>query len=148
VYAARSATRTMVRWGVWGGAALGLVVLALHRVLPLVFTSDEAVRSALAAALIVVALGQPLSGYVFVVDGVLIGAGDGRWLAGAMAATLVLYLPIILTVHASGSSLLAGGAPFAVAVLWGAFTAFMAIRAGFFWRRVRSDAWAVTGAAR
>ena len=32
----------------------------------------------LAAALVVVALGQPLSGYVFVVDGVLIGAGDGR----------------------------------------------------------------------
>ena len=148
VYAARSATRTMVRWGVWGGAVLGLVVLALHQVLPLAFTSDEAVRSALAAALVVVAVGQPLSGYVFVVDGVLIGAGDGRWLAGAMAATLGLYLPIVLAVHASGSALVAVGAPSAVAVLWVAVTAFMVIRAGFFWWRVRSDAWAVTGAAR
>jgi Na+-driven multidrug efflux pump len=106
------------------------------------------VQSALAAALVVVALGQPLSGYVFVVDGVLIGAGDGRWLAGAMAATLVLYLPIILGVHAAGASLLGGGAPYAMAVLWLAFTAFMVIRAGFFWWRVRGDAWAVTGAAR
>ena len=33
-------------------------------------------------------------------------------------------------------------------VLWVAFTAFMAIRACFFWWRIRGDAWAVTGAAR
>ena len=102
VAAARSATSTMVRWGVWGGAVLGLLILALHRVIPMAFTSDPAVRSALAAALVVVAIGQPLSGYVFVVDGVLIGAGDGAWLARAMVATLVLYLPFALAVHVDG----------------------------------------------
>lgn len=148
VAAARSATSTMVRWGVWGGAVLGLLLLALHRVVPLAFTSDPEVRSALAAALVVVALGQPLSGYVFVVDGVLIGAGDGAWLAKAMVATLVLYLPFVLAVHLDQGPLLTGGAPWAVAVLWAAFTVFMAIRAAFFWWRVRSDRWAVTGAAR
>jgi Na+-driven multidrug efflux pump len=138
----------MVRWGIWGGAVLGLVVLALHRVLPALFTTDPAVRSALAAALVVVAIGQPLAGYVFVVDGVLIGAGDGRWLAGAMAATLALYLPLALWVHAASDDLLGRGAPWAVSVLWVVFTAFMAIRACFFWWRIRGDAWAVTGAAR
>jgi putative MATE family efflux protein len=149
VAAARSATATMVRWGVWGGVVLGLVVLALHRVIPLAFTGDPAVRAALAAALVVVAIGQPLSGYVFVVDGVLIGAGDGPWLAKAMVAMLALYLPFVLLVHLRGDLLLAaGGAPEAVAGLWVAFTVFMAIRAGFFWRRVRGVAWAVTGAAR
>jgi Na+-driven multidrug efflux pump len=127
---------------------LGLVVLAVHRLLPALFTSDPAVRSALAAALVVVALGQPLSGYVFVVDGVLIGAGDGAWLARAMAATLVLYAPFALAVHVAGDDLLARGAPTAVAVLWVAFTVFMGIRALFFRHRVRGDAWAVTGAAR
>jgi putative MATE family efflux protein len=145
---ARAATSTMIRWGVWGGGALGLVVLAMHQVIPLVFTSDPDVRAALAAALVVVALGQPLSGYVFVVDGVLIGAGDGRWLAKAMAATLVLYAPLAIGVHLGGDALLAVGASWAVTVLWLAFTAFMAIRACFFWWRVRSDAWLVTGAAR
>ena len=105
-------------------------------------------RSALAAALVVVAIGQPLAGYVFVVDGVLIGAGDGRWLAGAMAATLALYLPLALWVHSAGDDLLRRGAPWAVSVLWVVFTAFMAIRACFFWWRIRGDAWAVTGAAR
>jgi putative MATE family efflux protein len=148
VAAARSATSTMVRWGVWGGAVLGLLVLALHRVIPMAFTTDPAVRSALAAALVVVAIGQPLSGYVFVVDGVLIGAGDGAWLARAMVATFVLYLPFALAVHFDGGTLLATGAPSAVAVLWAAFTVFMAIRAGFFWWRVRSDRWAITGAFR
>ena len=146
--AARAAASTMVRWGMWGGAVLGALLLAVHTVLPVVFTTDPAVRAALAAALVVVALGQPLSGFVFVVDGVLIGAGDGRWLAGAMAATLALYLPLAIWVHVTSGDLMAGGAPHAVAILWVVFTAFMAIRACFFWWRIRGDAWAVTGAAR
>jgi Na+-driven multidrug efflux pump len=148
VAGARSATALMVRWGLWGGAALGVLVLAVHRVLPALFTEDPAVRAALAAALVVVALGQPLSGYVFVVDGVLIGAGDGRWLARAMAATFVIYAPLAVTVHVAGDRLLTHGAPVAVAVLWAVFTIFMAIRGLFFHRRVGSDAWAVTGASR
>jgi putative MATE family efflux protein len=148
VAAARAATTTMVRWGVWAGAALGLVVLGVHSVLPVLFTSDPAVRAALGSALVVVALGQPLSGYVFVVDGVLIGAGDGGWLAKAMGATLVLYVPLVLWVHASGHDLVGAGAPYAVRVLWVVFTGFMAIRACFFWWRIRGDSWAVVGAAR
>lgn len=152
VPAARSATTTMVRWGIWGGAVLGAVLLAVHTVVPAAFTDDEAVRSALAAALVVVALGQPLSGYVFVVDGVLIGAGDGRWLAKAMVVTLVLYLPLVLGVHVAAASLLgdgdAEGQARALSALWVAFTAFMAIRGALFWWRVRGDQWAVTGAAR
>ena len=148
VTAARAATSTMIRWGVWGGAALGAVLLALHTVIPAAFTQDPAVRSALAAALVVVALGQPLSGYVFVIDGVLIGAGDGRWLARAMVATLALYLPLVLAVHVAGDRLLRSGVPLAMVALWVAFTGFMAIRALFFRSRVRGDAWMVTGAAR
>jgi len=148
VVGARSATRTMIRWGVWGGAVLGLLLLAVHRVVPLAFTTDPAVRSALAAALVVIAIGQPLAGYVFVVDGVLIGAGDGRWLAGAMASTLLLYLPVILGARAAGATLLGHGVPWTMAWLWVAFTAFMVIRAAFMVWRVRSEAWAVTGASR
>ncbi|XVX20215.1 MATE family efflux transporter [Actinomycetota bacterium] len=148
--AARSATSLMVRWGLWGGVVLGALVLALHSVLPPLFTGDPAVQRALAAGLIVVALMQPLSGLVFVIDGVLIGAGDGRWLAGAMVCTLVLYLPVILAVRGAGPSILAGadGQAHAVMWLWAAFTAFMAVRGLFFWWRIRGDRWVVTGATR
>ncbi|HCA86582.1 MAG TPA: MATE family efflux transporter, partial [Streptomyces sp.] len=142
---ARAATAFMVRWGVWGGVGLGLVLAALHRVLPALFTDDPQVRGAIAAGLLVVALAQPLSGYVFVVDGVLIGAGDGRWLAGSMALVLLAYLPVIWLARTLGDG---HGPEAAVVTLWLAFTAFMAIRGGFMAYRVRGDAWAVTGARR
>ncbi|MFJ6134091.1 MATE family efflux transporter [Janibacter terrae] len=142
---ARAATAFMVRWGVWGGVGLGLVLAALHRVLPALFTDDPQVRGAIAAGLLVVALAQPLSGYVFVVDGVLIGAGDGRWLAGSMALVLLAYLPVIWLARTLGDG---HGPEAAVVTLWLAFTAFMAIRGGFMTYRVRGDAWAVTGARR
>jgi len=134
---------TMVRWGVWGGLAVGLVVAALHGVLPSLFTNDPAVREALGAALVVVGLGQAVAGYVFVLDGVLIGAGDGRWLAWGMVLTFVAYLPVILTVRAWGPS----GSPVRdVVVLWLAFTAFMVIRGAGLWWRARRDDWMVVGA--
>jgi putative MATE family efflux protein len=150
---ARSATRTMLAWGVLGGAALGVLVVATHSVLPGLFTSDPAVQSVLTAALVVVGLSQPLAGFVFVLDGVLIGAGDGLWLAVAQVVILALYLPLILAVRASGTSLLAGsnalaGQGHAITVLWWAMVAFMAMRGLALGWRARSDAWLVTGATR
>jgi putative MATE family efflux protein len=146
----RSATNLMIRWGLGLGVVLGLIVLALRFVLPHLFTNDPAIQSALAAALLVVAVGQPLAAYVFVVDGVLIGADDGRWLAWASVVVFVLYLPLVLGVRAAGERLLAGsgtwsGAELAVVWLWIAFTGFMAIRAVSLWLRVRTTTWMVTG---
>ncbi len=146
--AARSATQTMLRWGGWGGLGLGLVLAALHQALPPLFTADPAVQQALSAALVVVGLSGWLAGLVFVVDGVLIGAGDGAWLAKAMAATLVLYLPVIWAVQTNAGALLHLGNAAAMVALWGAFVAFMVIRWGFLWHRVGTDAWLVLGAAR
>ena len=100
----REAMGTMTRWGVWGGLGVGLVVVALHGVIPPLFSADPAVQEALGAALVVVGLGQAVAGYVFVLDGVLIGAGDGTWLAWGMIVTLVAYLPILLAVRAMGPS--------------------------------------------
>jgi len=150
---ARSATRTMLSWGVIGGGGLGVIVLATHSVLPGLFTTDPAVQSVLSSALIVVGLSQPIAGFVFVLDGVLIGAGDGLWLALAQVVLLALYLPIILTVRAFGSSLLAGadtvaGQSHAMTVLWLAFIAFMTLRGVALGWRARGDAWLVTGAIR
>lgn len=146
----RSATNLMIRWGLGLGVVLGLIVLALRFVLPHLFTNDPAIQSALAAALLVVAVGQPLAAYVFVVDGVLIGADDGRWLAWASVVVFVLYLPLVLGVRAAGERLLASsgtwsGAELAVVWLWIAFTGFMAIRAVSLWLRVRTTTWMVTG---
>ncbi|PKQ23202.1 MAG: MATE family efflux transporter [Actinobacteria bacterium HGW-Actinobacteria-5] len=131
--AVRAATTTMIRWGAWAGLGFGLLLAA---------------GSGGAAALLVIGATGWLSGLVFVVDGVLIGAGDGRWLAGAMAATLGLYLPFVLAVRWQTPVLAGLGDPVAVAVLWAVFMVFMGIRWGFLWHRVRGDAWLVTGAER
>ena len=141
----RAAMNTMLGWGVGGGALLGLAVVALHRVLPALFTPDAAVRDALAAALVVVGLGQAVAGLVFVLDGVLIGAGDGRWLAWGQVAMFVAYLPLALWVRAAGPS---GSGSRDVVMLWLAFTGFMVIRGALLSWRGRQDAWMVVGASR
>ncbi|HEX5967467.1 MAG TPA: MATE family efflux transporter [Intrasporangium sp.] len=139
----RSAMRTMIRWGVWGGLAIGLVVVAVHGVLPPLFTGEESVQAALSAALIVVGLGQAVAGYVFVIDGVLIGAGDGRWLAWGQVVSLLLYIPIVLALRSRGPS---DSAVVDIVVLWLAFTFWMAIRGVVLGWRARQDTWMVTGA--
>ena len=142
----RAATRLMVRWGLFCGLGLGLLLLAASTSLPRLFTSDVEVRPALTAALVVVAAGQVVSGYVFVLDGVLIGAGDARWLALAMGLLLLVYLPIILGLHAATPWLRAHDPVVSIVVLWLGFSLFMTLRAVTLWWRARSDRWMVLGA--
>jgi putative MATE family efflux protein len=142
----RAATTLMTRWGVGAGLAVGVPVIALSQVLPALFTQDVEVRSAISAALVVVGLGQVVSGYVFVLDGVLIGAGDGRWLARAMVLSLAAYLPVVLAVRGSSAALVGRGPSYGLVVLWVAFHVFMVVRASTLWWRARGDAWMVTGA--
>ncbi|KAB7745473.1 MATE family efflux transporter [Nostocoides sp. F2B08] len=151
--ATRRSTNLMVRWGIWSGVVAGLALLLVLRWLPQLFTNDQDVQRVLASALLIVALSQPLSGYVFVIDGVLIGAGDARWLAKAMVVNFMLYLPLIFGVYALGPWLLSTEPPVrgmrhAMLWLWLAFTGFMAIRAVLLGMRVRTDRWMVTGAPR
>ena len=89
--------------------------------------------------LVVVALQQPLAGVVFVLDGVLLGAGDATYLAWAQAAALVAFAPAAWWVlHSHGT----------VTQLWLALTVFMLVRAAAFLGRIRTGAWLVTGASR
>ena len=136
---ARQVCRRMVQWGVVSGVLLGLLlVLARPLFIPL-FTGDPAVQSTLLPALLVVALSQPISGVVFVLDGVLMGAGDGPYLAWAMLLTLAVFAPVALLVPVLGGGLTA---------LWWAMTLMMAVRMGTLWFRMRSGRWIVTGATR
>ena len=101
------------------------------------FTGDERVQDLLVPVLLVAAAGQPIAGVVFVLDGVLIGAGDGTYLAWAGLAVLVVYAPVVLGVGALG-----GG----VVLVWVAFAwVFMGARFVVLVPRARGDAWLVTG---
>lgn len=136
---ARAATGRMIRWGIGSGVVLALLVLAARPWLPVLFSADPEVRSLLLAALLVVAALQPVAGPVFVLDGVLIGAGDMRFLAVAGVLTTAAFLPAAWAVHAFGGGLVA---------LWLAIGVWMVARLLTLGWRARGDAWLVTGAVR
>ncbi|MCD0482178.1 MATE family efflux transporter [Streptacidiphilus sp. ASG 303] len=135
----RAATRRMVQWGIGAGVVLGLLVAAGRPLYVPLFTPDAAVQARLAEVLLVVALVQPVSGVVFVLDGVLMGAGDGAYLAWAMPATLAVFAPAALLVPATGGGLVG---------LWWAMALFMLARLVVLGWRARGGSWLVTGAVR
>ena len=71
---------------------------ALSGVIGLVFTGDAAIAALVQPALIVLAVAQPVCGVVFVLDGVLIGAGDAKYLAIAGVLNLVPFVPALVLV--------------------------------------------------
>jgi putative MATE family efflux protein len=131
----RAMTTRMIRIGVVSGVLTGVLLALTAPVLGPLFTTDDAVVGLLGRVLLVAAVFQPLAGVVFVLDGVLIGAGDGRYLALAGTWVLALAAPAVLI--ASGTGLVA---------VWVAFgLTFMGGRAALLLHRARGDAWMVTG---
>ena len=95
--AAHAAARRMIEWAVVAGAAFGLVMLALIDVIPRAFTSDPDVIDRAQEIWPLFALMQPANGAVFALDGILIGAGDTRFLMyGMLAASFGFYVPVAL----------------------------------------------------
>ncbi|MFF5792586.1 MATE family efflux transporter [Paeniglutamicibacter sp. NPDC012692] len=139
---ARLLTRTMCRWGVYFGLVTGAVLAAAAPFAGALFTTDESVRQATMVGIWILAVAQPLCGLVFVLDGVLIGAGDARYLAVVGLVNLVAYLPMLYAV-----TRFEHGGVSAVAWIWVAFgIGFMAARAATLSWRVRNDNWMRLGA--
>lgn len=136
-------TRTMVLWGVGFGVITGAAIAVVGPLSAPLFTPDDAVASAIGAALLVVAAAQPIAGLVFVLDGVLMGAGDVRYLALAGLVNLALYAPALYWISSAG---LTGTA--SVVWLWvGYGVVFIGARALTLGVRARGEAWMVGGDA-
>ena len=133
----RATTRRMIGWGVASGVVATVLLLASVPWLPKLFTSDPDVQHLLVGALVVIALTQPVSGVVFVLDGVLIGAGDGAYLAWAGVVTLIAYAPLAVAVWMLDAGL---------TWLWVAYAGFMVARMVTLVLRERTDRWMVVGA--
>ncbi len=136
---ARAAGRRMIEWGLATGLAATIVLLATRPWLPLVFSSDEAVLSLVGFLMLHLAFIQPVNGVVFALDGVLIGAGDMRFLAVAMAGAAAVFIPLAVWVMAAGAG---------IGWLWGAMWALMATRLITLLWRFAGSRWLVPGAVR
>lgn len=126
-----------VAWGAWFGVITGAIIGALSGVIGLAFTGDAGIATLVQPALIVLAIAQPVCGVVFVLDGVLIGAGDAKYLAIVGVLNLVPFVPALALVawlHPVGA---AGLAWLAVAF----FGVYMLARLATLGWRVRGSAW-------
>ena len=134
-------TRRLMIWGVGGGVVLGAILAAFAPVLGRIFTTDAAVHRLLAATVLVMAIGIPLAGFVFVLDGVLIGAGDARYLAWTGLVNLAVYLPLLAGVYFSRLD-----GRDALVWLWLAFgLGYIGARAITLGLRARGNRWIVVG---
>ncbi len=138
---AKAMTRTMIRWGLGFGVITGGVIAVAAPFAPALFTPDAKVASGITVALLVMAAAQPLAGFVFVLDGVLMGAGDVRYLAMVGLANLAIYLPVLWWIAEAGFS-----GTEAIAWLWAGFAAlFMGARGASLGLRARGERWMIAG---
>ena len=146
--AVRAVLRRCLEWGILCGSALGLVVIGTSGVLGGLFTNSADVVSLLPPMLIVLGLSVPLGGLVFVLDGVLIGAGDARYLALTGIVNVAVFAPLAFAVLAwvpTGAAGTAGAS--GLAWLMAAFVfGYLGARAVTLGLRARTARWMVTGA--
>ncbi len=137
---ARALARRSGRLGAICGTAFAVLAAAGATVVPTWFTSDRAVHEQALVAWPWFAAMLPLAGVVFALDGVLIGAGDIRYLRNlTVVGALGGFLPAIWLAYALDLGL--GG-------IWAGLMLFTVIRLVGLLLRLRSGGWAVIGAER
>jgi Na+-driven multidrug efflux pump len=122
-------------------------MVATSGVLGGLFTNSADVVALLPPTLVVLGLSVPLGGIVFVLDGVLIGAGDARYLALSGLANVAVFAPLAFVVLAwppAGSAGAAGLAWLMAAFAFG----YLGARAVTLTLRARTGRWMVVGAGR
>jgi len=134
--AAFAASVRMIAVSIGLGAGFALVFLGLGDLIPRIFTSDPEVLTQCALLWPLFALMQPLNGAVFALDGILIGASDGAYLALSMVAAFVVFVAALAVV-----SWLDWG----VRGVWAALTVLIVTRLLLMGARFRRRQWLVTG---
>ena len=135
---AYEASLRMIWLSVVTGAAFTLALLALESVLPRVFTSDADVLAQAALLWPIFALMQPLNGAVFALDGILIGASDGPFIAGSMLVAFASCAAALVVVWRQD---------WGVRGVWAALVVLIGVRLLTMAGRFRHRRWLVTGFA-
>lgn len=137
---ARLMTASSARAGLMGGVWIGAALIMLGFVATPLFSPTPEVQHLITVGMVVLGVFLPLSGWMWALDGILIGAGDNRYLAVACVTTACVYLPAAAGVAALDGLL--PGDEARIALLWVMIgTLFTGIRAIFNGLRVRTDRW-------
>jgi putative MATE family efflux protein len=133
---ARAAAVRMIGWSVAVGLAFAVVLAPLSHVLPRAFTGDPRVLHQAALLWPFLAAMQPLGGAVFALDGILIGAGDTRYLMWSMLAASGLFVLLAALALTFG---------WGVIGVWAALDVLIAARLVLLGPRFARRRWAVVG---
>jgi Na+-driven multidrug efflux pump len=126
----------MLGLSVGAGAVFALALLELADQLPRIFTGDTEVLAQCALLWPIFAAMQPLNGAVFALDGILIGASDGPYIAASMVIALlacVLALAVVVV------------ADWGVRGVWAALAVLITVRLVTMGARFVRRRWLVTG---
>jgi putative MATE family efflux protein len=134
---ARAAANRVILWSVVVGAVFAVTLAALAGVLPRAFTGDALVVERAHEIWWLFAALMPINGAVFALDGILIGAGDTRFLMWGMVSAAAVYVPIALLALDQGWGI--------VGVWWG-LAGLIGVRALTCGTRFLSSRWVLTGA--
>lgn len=138
---ARRLTRVTLRTGALVGIAAGVVFAALGLVAPALFSPDMAVQRMATIGMVITGVALPLQSWMWAADGILIGAGDFRYLARTCAAVSAVYLAVLVALVFGAAPLLPDAAQ-RCALLWLAFDfILMGGRALTNGLRIRTDTW-------
>jgi putative MATE family efflux protein len=136
VHAKSVAWRVTIFSTVAGAVLAGSFALG-SAVLPRVFTADQEVLDAIGVPWWFLVAQLPVAGIVFALDGVLLGAGDARFMRTAtLISAVVGFLPLIWLSLAFGWGLLG---------IWSGLSTFMVLRLAFVGWRALSGRWLVPG---
>lgn len=145
--AVRRLSRMLMLWGLAAGAVLGVAMALAAGPVAILFTSDATVLTLLPGVLVTMAATLPLSGFVFALDGVLIGAHDLAFLAWIGLAHFAVFAASVwgvLTLADTGGA----GPQLGLNLLWLCFGGTMMLaRAVTLGYRVAGQRWLQVGAA-
>jgi putative MATE family efflux protein len=131
-----AASARMIVMTVYLGLGFGALMLALDDVLPRIFTSDPAVLQQAHELWPIFALMQPLNGAVFALDGILIGAGDARYLMWSMVVSMLAGVAVALAaLHED----------WGIVGVWSALFVLICVRLATLGVRFTRKRWLVTG---
>ena len=131
-----AASARMIVMTVYLGFGFGALMLAFEDVLPRIFTSDPAVLEQAHELWPIFALMQPLNGAVFALDGILIGAGDARYLMWSMLGAMAAGVSV---------ALLALHEDWGIVGVWSALFVLICVRLMALGIRFTRKRWLVTG---
>jgi putative MATE family efflux protein len=133
---ARRMGQRAIIWSTGIGVFTGSFLAIIHTPFAKIFSEDTAVIELASFLLLHVAAMAPLSGVAFALDGILIGAGDQRFLAKSMTLSAIISIPLMFVTVAVGLGL---------GWIWGAIWILMTVRSITLYIRFRSDKWLKVG---